>query len=393
VADQSRLTWALILSLLLHGILLSMLTILRAAPLNFATPKFVDVDVLPLPAPKPAAPPPPPAPPAPRAQPAPPPPKPIERPQIVSPPEAGEEKEPENTRLLSDRNNRVQQEQIKRGEPLPADPDAKAKPPQPVVEAKPEKPEPPPPKPQEHAAAKPQAAPAPKARARAPEHAARRAAPPPEQLAALPKIDQLLPSAGDLIREGVIKPEEGPAADAGKDGREQAPTGDQQASIQRNDLLRHGDPWRKGSGGSLDFLPSIRDGDISMLNTKADQFAPFVRRVAVRVFETFWIQLRRSIGRGMTDSIEEGAVVEAVMDRKGQLIDFKTKERAFNGTLATDRNLQSSVQQAFFDRNPPSGAEANDGNIHFLFEVKVSLIADPGRGVVGYRALMGAGLL
>ncbi len=391
MVDQSRLTWALILSLLLHGILLSLLTILRGAPLNFATPKFVDVDVLPLPAPKPAAPPPPPAaPPAPQAQPAPPAPKPIERPQIVSPPDAGEEKEPENTRLLSDRNNRVQQEQIKRGEPLPADPDAKPKPPQPVAE---EKPAPPAPKPQAQAAAKPPGAPAPKAPARAAENAGRRAAPPPEQLAALPRIDQLLPSAGELIRQGVIKPEDSQAAESGSDGGAQPPAGDQQASVQRNDLLRHGDPWRKGSGGSMDFLPAVRDGDITMLNTKADQFAPFVRRVAVRVFETFWIQLRRSIGRGMMDSIEEGAVVEAVMDREGHLIEFKTKERSFNAALDTDRTLQSSVQQAFFDRNPPSGAEANDGKIHFLFQVKVALIADPARGVVGYRALMGAGLL
>jgi hypothetical protein len=261
-------------------------------------------------------------PPAPQAQPAPPPPAPLERPQIVSPPDAGEEKEPENTRLLSDRNNRVEQEQIKRGEPLPADPDAKPKPPQPAAA---EKQEPPAPKPQAQAAAKPPAAPAPKPQARVADGAARRAAPPPEQLAALPKIDQLLPSAGDLIRQGVIKPEEGQASEPGSDGRTQPPAGDQQASVQRKDLLRHGDPWRKGSGGSLDFLPAVRDGDITMLNTKADQFAPFVRRVAVRVFETFWIQLRRGIGRGLTDSIEEGAVVEAVMDRQGQLIDFKTK--------------------------------------------------------------------
>ena len=391
MADQSRLTWALILSLLLHGILLSMLTILRGVPVNFATPKFVDVDVLPPPAPKPAAPPPAPAaPPAPQAQAAPPPPAPLERPQIVSPPDAGEEKEPENARLLSDRDNRVAQEQIKRGEPLPADPDAKPQPPQPAAA---EKPVPPPPKPQAQVAPKPQAAPAPKAPARAPASAGQRAAPPPEQLAALPRIDQLLPSAGDLIRQGVIKPEDGQASESGSDARPQPPAGEQQASVQRNDLLRHGDPWRKGSGGSLDFLPAVRDGDITMLNTKADQFAPFVRRVAVRVFETFWIQLRRSIGSGVVDSIEEGAVVEAVMDRQGQLLDFKTAERSLNGALATDRNLQSSVQQAFFDRNPPSGAESNDGNIHFLFQVRVSLIADPARGVVGYRAMMGAGLL
>ena len=90
--------------------------------------------------------------------------------------------------------------------------------------------------------------------------------------------------------------------------------------MQRNDLLRHGDPWRSGStrGGSLDFLPSVREGDITMLNTKAEQFAPFVRRVAVRVFENFRILLRRSIDARSAESVEEFATIEAIMDKQGQ---------------------------------------------------------------------------
>ena len=39
-----------------------------------------------------------------------------------------------------------------------------------------------------------------------------------------------------------------------------------------------------GNSGSTDYLPNLPDGDITLLNTKADHFAVFVRRVAARVF-------------------------------------------------------------------------------------------------------------
>jgi hypothetical protein len=204
-------------------------------------------------------------------------------------------------------------------------------------------------------------------------------------VAALPKLDQLLPPTGDLIREGLVKPEAEPPQ----------PAPQQQASVQRNDLLRHGDPWRTGGvrGGSLDFLPSVREGDITMLNTKAEQFAPFVRRVAVRVFENFRILLRRSIDARSAESVEEYATIEAIMDKQGRLVSIQPKDRSTNAALATDRNLQAATHEGFFDRNPPPGAEGSDGNIHFVFDAHVGLLTDPGRGVVGYRALFQAGLL
>jgi len=358
MVDESRLTWALILSVLLHGLLLSLLPWWRRLQLDIPKPPaLVDVDVVQLP----KAAPPPRAPvaaaaPAPEA-----PPIVMPKQQIVSQPDAGEEKPPENPRFLSDRDNTVKEETIHRGEPSAGSPESKhAAPPQQVASAKP--------------------LPRPAAPRAEVEHPAKSAA-------ALPKLDQLLPNVGDMIREGLVKPEEAAPA----------PAPQQQASTQRterNDLLRHGDPWKQGGvGGSLDFLPAVRDGDVTMLNTKADQFAPFVRRVAVRVFESFWILLRRSVGGGVAQSVEEAATIEAVMDKKGNLVALNAKDRSLNAALATDRNLQEAIRQAFFDRNPPNGAEANDGKIHFVFDVRVALRVDPGRGVAGYRALFGAGLL
>lgn len=375
--DESRLSWALVLSVLLHGLLLSLLPLMRRAHLEIPPPsQLVDVDVVPMakPAavPRPPAPPPPaPAPQAPAVQapavPAPPPPAvPVPKKQIVSPSEPGEEKEPANTRFLSDRNNTVKEEMIHHGQPAAGDPDAQQAPPARESAAK------------ESARAK-----AERPRPARPVPAAR--PPANEELAALPKLDQLLPPAGDMIREGIVQPHEAaPPAPA-----------QQEASTKRTDLLRHGDPWRTGGvpGASMDFLPTVRDGDITMLNTKAEQFAPFVRRVAIRVFENFWIALRHNVQGSFAGSTQESATIEAIMDRKGQLVAVNVKDRSMSIVLATDRNLQNACQQGFFDRNPPSGAEANDGNIHFIFEARVAISVDPhGRGPMG-GALLSAGLL
>jgi hypothetical protein len=361
VTQESRLTWALAVSVLLHVLLLTLLPIMRHAQLTLPQPPaLLDVDVLPMPQPK-APPPPAAAPPPVAAAPAPAQPAPqipVPKNQIVSPPDAGEEKVPDNARLLSDRNNTVKEETIKRGEPLPGDPDARPKPPEQIAKLD-----------------KPHAAPRPFTEETHPK----------PKPAALPKLDQLLPTAGDLMREGVGQPNQ-PAP---------APAPEQEASTKRDDLLRHGDPWHTNSlhPGSMDFLPAVREGDITMLNTKAEQFAPFVRRVAMRVFENFWMTLRRSVGGHFGQSVQEYAVVEAIMDREGKLVSVNLKDRSGTVVIATDRNLQNACREGFFDRNPPSGAEANDGNIHFIFQAQVQLFVDPRGGGPAGGAMMSAGLL
>jgi hypothetical protein len=366
--DQSRLTWALILSVLLHGLILSLLPLARGARLAIPQmPPALDVDVVSLPQAKPPSV----APPAPQAAPAPPA-MPVPKQQIVSPSDAGEEKEPENPRFLSDRNNTVKEEKIHRGDPVPGDPESKR-----LAETKPQA-----------AVQKAEAKSAPAAAKRARENVARKAAQESHgakpEVAAVPKLDQLLPSSEEMIREGVVRPQEPESS---------APAPEQHASAERTDLLRHGDPWRmQGLGGSRDFLPAVRNGDITMLNTKADQFAPFVRRVAVRVFENFVMMVRRSHDNGQ-EAAEEYATVEAVMDKKGQVVAIDIQRRSGSSAFATDRSLQAACREGFFDRNPPSGAEANDGKIHFVFDARVTLVMDrTGRRVPAW-VMMGAGLL
>ncbi|MFI5398692.1 MAG: hypothetical protein ACHQ9S_24455 [Candidatus Binatia bacterium] len=359
--DQSRLTWALILSVLLHGLILSLLPLARGARLSIPPiPPALDVDVVSLPQAKPPAV----APPAPQAAPAPPA-MPVPKQQIVSPSDAGEEKEPENPRFLSDRNNTVKEEKIHRGDPVPGDPESKR-----LAETKPQAAE--------------QRVEAKSAREEVARKTAQESRGAKTQVAALPKLDQLLPSSEEMIREGVVRPQEPESS---------APAPEQHASAERTDLLRHGDPWRtQGLGGSRDFLPAVRDGDITMLNTKADQFAPFVRRVAVRVFENFVMLVRRSHDNGQ-EAAEEYATVEAVMDKQGQVVAIDIQRRSGSSAFATDRSLQAACREGFFDRNPPSGAEASDGKIHFVFDARVTLVMDrTGRRVPAW-VMMGAGLL
>jgi hypothetical protein len=372
--DDSRLTWALILSVLLHGLILSLFPLARQARLAMPqAPRMIDVDLAALPkVVPPKAPPPSQAAPAPgQAMPAPPA-MPVPKQQIVSPPDQGEEKEPANTRFLSDRNNVVKEEMVHRGDPAAGDPEGKA------TAAK-----------KEPAAEMKPSAPASQAEAKKLREAgARKPAPESQrsetQVAALPKLDQLLPPTGEMIREGVLPPQEAEPA---------APAPQQHATVERNDLLRHGDPWRtNGLGGTRDFLPAVRDGDVTLLNTKADQFAPFVRRVAVRVFQNFVMLVRRSRDSGR-DSTEEYATVEAVMDKTGRVLAIETKRRSGSVAFATDRNLQAACREGFFDRNPPSGAEANDGNIHFIFDARITVVQDGAGHRVPNWVMMGAGLL
>jgi hypothetical protein len=367
MTDQSRLTWALIVSVLLHGLLLSLLPIVRRAQLAIPQlPPAIDVDLASLPRvlPKVAPPPVVPAPAAPAA-----PAIPIPKQQIVTPPDAGEEKEPANTRFLSDRNTTVKEEMVRPGKPAAGSPEIKQPPAetQQKVEAKRPRPE-----------AKPEVA-------RRPAAESSGARP---QIAALPKLDQLLPPSEEMIREGAVRPDEaGPAQ----------PAPQQQASVERKDLLRHGDPSgaRGLRGGTMDFLPTVREGDITLLNTKADLFAPFVRRVAARVFEHLQIALRQAAQRASGGSGREYAQVEAVMSKAGQLMNARIVDRGSNSTLGADRELLGVTKpDIFFDSNPPAGAEAADGNIHFVLLIDLMVQADPrsARPGVYYAGVAGVGL-
>lgn len=290
---------------------------------------------------------------------------PLPRSQIVSPPESPEGI-PDHARLLSDRNSRAEEETVKRGEPAPP-----AEPPR--AEAK--------------------RAPA----SRSPEHAApaegdegRRASQ--RKLAAgaasppLPGLSGLLPKPSDLIHD----PSFGKGS-SGTGNEAEGPGERDYAAVPRPDLWA--DP---GERGVPDYLPDVQAGRFTLLNTKADLFAPFVRRVGLRVFQAFSMDFKRQIFAGHVPQGKEQVQVEAVMGRDGRRLEVWLRHRS--GNLATDRVLLATLSdQIFFDKNPPLKAVADDGRIHFVFELQASVVYgrdDPSGPIQpGAQWIFGAGLL
>jgi hypothetical protein len=272
--------------------------------------------------------------------------------QIVSPPDEGTHEPPKATRFLSDRDNTVKEEMVRRGQPESGSRQAPARPPEAAAREK-------------------------RSRAEVARPASRDAAP--AHVARVPGLDQLLPSASQMAREGFVDPSEARGAD---DDRK----------VER-DVMRYADAFVPSGGrrGTMDFLPDVREGDVTLLNTKAELFAPFVRRVAQRVFQSQIITLRRDVPRvGVTTM--EAAAVEAIMSRRGELVAVRVTEQSATSTISLDRHLQRACQQAFFDFNPPPGAESSDGNIHFVFRTEVQVVATP-QGMRNYGAILMAGLM
>ena len=144
-----------------------------------------------------------------------------------------------------------------------------------------------------------------------------------------------------------------------------------------------------GVRGTPDYLPHLPDGDMTLLNEKADRFAVFVRRVATQVFgqirSTGWAVLR---ARDIRD-ISGYATIIAVLSPEGDLI--KTMLRSSSGSAKFDAALKQAVQVGARDPHPPPDAAAEDGNFYFIFKAKswVKLSGNArGRGASERRWLM-----
>jgi len=293
--------------------------------------------------------------------------------QIVSPPDSPEEK-PEKARLFSDRDAKTLEEMIKKGEPAPparppqapAKPDAKK-----LAETKPD------------SKAKGETSGADKGSALAktetkPESPSTKTAP------AL-GLSDLFVRPSELAKDPVLR--RGESGDADK--TEKGGTKDL-ASLSRPELWA--DP---GTRGTPDYLPDVRQGNFTLLNTKADRFAPFVRRVGLRVFQTFSMEFKQQIYAGNVPQGRDNVEVEAVMTADGRRTEVYLKQRS--GNLSSDRMLLGTLNdQIFFDENPPSKAIAEDGKIHFVFALNASVWYgrdDNGHMQPGAHWVFGAGLL
>jgi outer membrane biosynthesis protein TonB len=302
-------------------------------------------------------------------------PVPVPKTQIVSPPDSPKDT-PDKAHLLSDRDSRAVEEMIKRGEPAPP-----AKPPT----SKPDN---------AKQAATDQ--PATKARgdASGTEHATALAKADTQSRASTANtappvgLSDLFVRPSELARDPALaKGDSGESDKTAEGGKRDL------ASLPRPDLWA--DP---GPRGSPDYLPNVRQGDITLLNTKADRFAPFVRRVGLRVFQSFTMEFKQEIHAGTVPEGRENVEIEAVMTRDGKRADVFLRQH--DGNLSADRTLLGTLtDQIFFDENPPTEAVAADGRIHFIFALDAQVFYQGGgrRGGGGRQPgaqwVMGAGLL
>jgi hypothetical protein len=331
--------------------------------------------------------------------------------QIVSPPDQVNDQEPEKSRLLSDRNSTAKEETVARGFPRPApaakeQPLAKKEPAQPKPQAQVAKKPPEPPLPvkpaQEQSLVKkeleqakpptqlamkpPEARPAPKPTMekeldRLPESRtgdtaqAKQASP--EASEAAKRAPQLFARADELLSQGWLQEAE---QNREREKARQPPSG--------SDIVAMAPPPTPnlfslpGPTGTPDDLPDIRQGNLTFLNTKAHRFAPFVRRVALRVFQHLIILQRKNLHINDVVAARDVSTIEAKLDDKGALKGLVIQTRS--GSYAVDEALLKACEQGAWDENPPPEAHAEDGMIHFIFRADITAQYDD----LGLRAIL-----
>ncbi len=139
-----------------------------------------------------------------------------------------------------------------------------------------------------------------------------------------------------------------------------------------------------GPRGTLDYLPDVRKGGLTFLNTKASRFAPFVRRVAQRVFQHLLIRQRRNLQVDDVVAARGYVQLQAKLDDKGVLRGVTLHTRS--GSYAVDESLLDACQQGAWDENPPPEARSEDGFYHFIFRSRINARFDATglRGILTY---------
>ena len=140
-----------------------------------------------------------------------------------------------------------------------------------------------------------------------------------------------------------------------------------------------------GTFGSNDYLPSLPDGDITMLNAKANQYAVFVRRVAQQVFGHIRQSGFTSLPISSLQSIETPVRFRAVLSPTGSLMRIEPVFSSHESNF--DKLIEKGVKAGASDPNPPKGAAAKDGLFYFLFEAQARgwVEPNPRTGMLGER--------
>lgn len=267
-------------------------------------------------------------------------------PQMVSPPDVTNDRPPDQARFESDRDNTVLKETVNPGVPHPA---AAAAPPPPQPPAR-------------------KAAPAPD-RARAPardDDEQEETAKSKQARRAAPALDELFAPTDELVRaqRETDRVAEGDATKG--DAESPAAAGRRRLALAVPPIAPE---WSlPGRRGTFDYLPDIARGDVTLLNTKANVFAPFVRRVGERVFQHLVIR-QRSLELQQILSAHDAVQMRVVLDARGKLKSVRVESNS--GSASMDDTLSEALNTAAFDNNPPPAAANRAGEFEFVFAAQL----------------------
>lgn len=304
--------------------------------------------------------------------------------QIVSVPDEVNDQVPDKTRFLSDRNTTVKEQTVAVGTPLTKPPEEKNQPTPDKADAVTQK------EPTQLALNTP-------GRSRKPpvdnplEEALKDTKHKRSPLQGDPKArrakPQLFARPDDVLAKGWLSTD-GEAEDE-EEAQRTPPSG--------NELLAMAPPPARenfltmpGPRGTLDFLPDVRKGNLTFLNTKASRFAPFVRRVAQRVFQHLLIRQRRNLQVDDVVAARNYVQLQAKLDDKGILRGVTLHTRS--GSYAVDESLLDACQQGAWDENPPPEAKSEDGFYHFIFRSRINARFDA-TGLRGILTFLEVGLV
>lgn len=304
--------------------------------------------------------------------------------QIVSVPDEVNDQVPDQTRFLSDRNTAVKEQTVAVGTPLTKPPEEKKQPTPDKADTVTQK------EPTQLALNTP-------GRSRKPpvdnplEQALKDAKHKRSPLQGDPKArkakPQLFARPDDVLAKGWL------STDGDAEDEEEA----QRTPPSGNELLAMAPPPARenfltmpGPRGTLDFLPDVRKGNLTFLNTKASRFAPFVRRVAQRVFQHLLIRQRHNLQVDDVVAARNYVQLQAKLDDKGILRGVTLHTRS--GSYAVDESLLDACQQGAWDENPPPEAKSEDGFYHFIFRSRINARFDA-TGLRGILTFLEVGLV
>jgi TonB family protein len=128
------------------------------------------------------------------------------------------------------------------------------------------------------------------------------------------------------------------------------------------------------NGGTSDYIPDLPDGDLTLLNAKANRFAVFIRRVALRVFAALRRTGWETLSMNEVQSINQEAIVVVTLTQNGDIKSITINQASGSG--AFDRSVQTASKSAS-DPNPPKAALTANGTVVLEFHARTWARVEP----------------